>query len=406
MPKTYCSICTCYLEIADIRLFGCGHGCCARCVLQLARQACPECRRPFSQDDPHGLHIEILEDADVPEPVETAVRRLERVLTGTSIEVVKAAQQSLQVLADRLGEDGKVDAGVLSAAISLLDKRVAPLLTHINNQRHTIRELMDTVDQGLPLDRELKTRELRRQLKRAEEERDRAQATLLAASGHIAAARDDAFAHPQVHAAVQEKEALETRLIDVQRQLKVALEHELARKKKNPFALSAVQRENQELKARVAALEHQLQDYPGHIDSGLSTSSAQPPTVRRAHTLKTPVADRNPFKRQRVTSNMASPVKRSRSSSQQAQRLAVDDLNSDDEHESDGVDLKTPPRLLALGTEVVSEDEEETRRMFIGAPKSSSSSKSLPTLRLTSSARKGQLLLTKGTPPRMRGRLF
>ncbi|TRM55882.1 hypothetical protein BD626DRAFT_576408 [Schizophyllum amplum] len=81
----------------------------------------------------------------------------------------------------------------VSAAISLLDERVVPLLTHINNQRHTIRELMDIVDQGLPLDRELKTRELRRQLKRAEEERDRAQATLLAAGGHIAADRENTF---------------------------------------------------------------------------------------------------------------------------------------------------------------------------------------------------------------------
>ncbi|TRM57995.1 hypothetical protein BD626DRAFT_573981 [Schizophyllum amplum] len=179
-----------------------------------------------------GLRVETLEDLDVPEPVKTAVRRLERVLTGTSIDVVKAAQQSLQVLADRLRDDGKVDAGVLSAAISLLDKRVTPLLTHINKQRHTIRELMDTVDQSLPLDRELKTREPRRQLKRAEEERDRAQATLLAAGGHIAAARDDAFAHVQAHAAVQEKEALEIRLVNVQGQLNVALEHELARRRR------------------------------------------------------------------------------------------------------------------------------------------------------------------------------
>ncbi|KAI5886260.1 uncharacterized protein SCHCODRAFT_01176407 [Schizophyllum commune H4-8] len=258
MPKAYCPICTCYLNILDMRLFGCGHGCCARCISQLARQACPACRRPFTRDDPYTLHVEVLEDADVPEPIETATRRLERVLTGTNLAVAKAAQQSLQALAEKLGDEGKVDAGVLNAAISLLDKRVAPLLNHITNQRHTIRELMESVDRGLPLDRDLKTRQLQRRLERAEDERDRARQALRAAGATLAAAREDAFAHPEVLAVREERDELQGRLSTVRRQLDVALEQELARKKRNPFAQSAMQRENQSLKSRVAELEQKL----------------------------------------------------------------------------------------------------------------------------------------------------
>lgn len=126
--------------------------------------------------------------------------------------------------------------GVLNAAISLLDKRVAPLLNHITNQRHTIRELMESVDRGLPLDRDLKTRELQRRLERAEDERDRARQALRAAGATLAAAREDAFAHPEVLAVREERDELQGRLSTVRRQLDVALEQELARKKRNPFA--------------------------------------------------------------------------------------------------------------------------------------------------------------------------
>lgn len=167
--------------------------------------------------------------------------------------------------------------GVLNAAISLLDKRVAPLLNHITNQRHTIRELMDSVDRGVPLDRDLKTRELQRRLERAEEERDRARQALRAAGAIIAAAREDAFAHPEVLAVREERDELQGRLSTVRRRLDVALEQELARKKRNPFAQvsvhvclsspltqcplkSATQRENQSLKSRVAELEQRLAD--------------------------------------------------------------------------------------------------------------------------------------------------
>ena len=167
--------------------------------------------------------------------------------------------------------------GVLNAAISLLDKRVAPLLSHITNQRHTIRELMNSVDKGIPLDRDLKTRELQRRLERAEDERDRARQALRAAGTTIAAAREHAFAHPEVLAVREERDELQGRLSTLRRQLDVAIEQDLARKKRNPFAQvnvhvclsspltqcplkSATQRENRSLKSRVAELEQRLAD--------------------------------------------------------------------------------------------------------------------------------------------------
>ncbi|KAL1742675.1 hypothetical protein HDZ31DRAFT_83963 [Schizophyllum fasciatum] len=264
MPKAYCAICTCYVDIPDIRLFGCGHGCCARCVAQLARQACPQCRRPFTSNDPYTLHVEIVEDAEIPGPVETATRRLERVLTGTNLDVAKAAQRSLQALTDKLGEEGKIDARALSAAISLLDKRVEPLLAHIHNQRHSIRELMGTVEQQLPLDRDLKLRELRRQLKRVEDERDRARQKLSAVGATITATREDAFSHPEVQVVRQERDSLEQRLAAVQYQLDAMTESELARKRRNPFALTPVQQENRALRSRITKLERRLQNSYAH----------------------------------------------------------------------------------------------------------------------------------------------